>query len=128
MARDVEMHERLVQWGQWITVGDGSGYPTMSVLHKEWQPPAPGLTPTMKVAAPSSARQTHRVISRWSMRMRNTVVLHYGRNLPIGQQAMLLSCSVRAVHARIELSHRLLRSDLSEAKGEFLRIAQRAVH
>lgn len=110
MARDVEMDGRLRAWAQYVTVGDGSGFPTMSVLHSEWQPPPPGVTPTMKVAAPSSARQTHRVIAGWSMRMRNTVALYYCTTLSIEDQAERLECAPRTVHQRVEEAHRLLRA------------------
>jgi hypothetical protein len=114
MARDLAMHQRLLDWGQMVTVGDGSGYPTMSVLHKEWQPPSQGITPSMKTSAPSSARQTHRAIALWSVRMRNTVSVHYCTSLPVAQQAVYLKCNVRTVYARIEESHRMLRTWLTE--------------
>lgn len=121
MARDAEMHLLLVQWAQMVTVGDGSGYPTMSVLHESWQPPSPGQSPTLKVAAPSAARRTHRVIGGWSMRLRNTVILHYCTNMPVAEQALRLDCDERTVYTRIEQAHGLLRDALSgklEMNGE----------
>ena len=45
-ARDERIEARLQRWARWVTVGDGSGFPTMSVLHREWTPPSPGTTPT----------------------------------------------------------------------------------
>lgn len=120
MARDEQMHQRLLEWAQWRKCGDGSGYPTMSVLHEDWSPPAPGLTPTMKVAGSSTARQTHRAMAGWSARMRNTVALYYLTNLPIAEQAERLECAERTVHERIEQAHGLLRQALAEgARGEF---------
>lgn len=107
--RDEAMHVRLVEWAQWRRVGDGSGYPTMSVLHEDWSPPSPGLTPTMKVAARSSARETHRAMAGWSARLRNTVALHYLTNLPVAEQARRLECAERTVYERIELAQRMLR-------------------
>jgi DNA-directed RNA polymerase specialized sigma24 family protein len=112
MARDDAMHLRLVEWAQWRKVGDGSGYPTMSVLHEDWSPPSPGQTPTMKVAAPSSARQTHRAMQGWSGRLRNTVALYYLTNLPIADQAVRLDCAECTIFQRIEQAHALLRDAL----------------
>lgn len=116
MARDEQMHLRLVEWAQWRKVGDGSGYPTMSVLHEDWSPPSPGQTPTMKVAAPSSARQTHRAMASWSGRLRNTVAIHYLTNLPMAEQAARLGCAERTVYERIEQAQAMLREALH---GEF---------
>jgi DNA-directed RNA polymerase specialized sigma24 family protein len=113
--RDEQMHTRLLEWAQWRKVGDGSGYPTMSVLHEDWSPPSPGQTPTMKVSAPSSARVTHRAMVGWSGRLRNTVALYYLTNLPIAEQAARLECAERTVHERIDQAHGLLRAALSTA-------------
>jgi DNA-directed RNA polymerase specialized sigma24 family protein len=115
MARDEAMHQRLQVWAQWLALGDGSGYPTMSVLHEDWSPPSPGLSPSMKVAHPSSARQTHRVMQAWSARLRNTVFLVYVcPSMPVSEWARRLECSESAVHARIENAHLLLRKALDE--------------
>jgi DNA-directed RNA polymerase specialized sigma24 family protein len=114
MARDEQMHQRLLEWAQWRKCGDGSGYPTMSVLHEDWSPPSPGITPTMKVAAPSSARQTHRAIQALSARLRNTVAIHYLTNLPIAEQARRLECAERTVHERIEQAQGLVRRWLAD--------------
>lgn len=113
--RDEQMHQRLLEWAQWRKVGDGSGYPTMSVLHEDWSPPSPGLTPTMKVAAASSARVTHRAIQQTlSARLRNTIAIHYLTNLPIAEQATRLDCAERTVYERIDEVHRLVRAWLAE--------------
>src|SRR5688500_13054004 len=110
MSRDAHIEQRLIAWASWLTTGDGSGYPTMSVLHPEWSPPSPGITPTLKVAAPSTARETHRAIGQLSMRLRNTLLVHYALNLSIESQADRLQCNRSTVHARIEQAHRRLRS------------------
>lgn len=112
MARDEAMHLRLVEWAQWCKVGDGSGYPTMSVLHEDWSPPSPGQTPTMKVAAPSSALETQRAMRGWSVRLLNTVALHYLTNLPVAEQAVRLECAERTVYERIEQAQALLRESI----------------
>lgn len=120
MARDNEIHARLLAWAQYVTVGDGSGYPAMSVLHPEWQPPAPGTTPTMKVSAPSMAAQTHRAIGMLSLRLANTLVVHYVLKLPLAEQAERLECAEPTVYARVEAAHRQLRGLLSgEPQGTF---------
>lgn len=110
MARDAAMHARLQAWAQWVTVGDGSGYPTVSTIHPNWSPPSPGVRPMMKVAAPSSARQTHRAMLQvFSQRLRDTVALYYCTQLPVAEQAQRLGCVPGTVHERIEMAHRLLR-------------------
>lgn len=114
MARDDAMDVRLRAWAQWVSVGDGSGFPTMSVLHPEWQPPSPGMTPTMKVCAPSSASETHKAMASWSARLRNTVTLYYCTNLPVAEQALRLECGERTVQQRIDDAHGLLREWLKE--------------
>lgn len=114
MARDDAMHQRLLEWAAWVTVGDGSGFPVVSVLHESWSPPTPGTTPSMKVSAPSSSRQTHRILATWSLRQRNTVVLYYCTQLPVAEQAARLECDESTVHKRIVVAHRLLRRALDE--------------
>jgi DNA-directed RNA polymerase specialized sigma24 family protein len=107
--RDPEIERRLVLWAQWLTTGDGSGYPGMSVLHPNWTPPGQGVMPTLKVAAPSDARETHRAVGRLSMRLANTLVVHYVMRLPIPDQAARLQCAEKTVYDRVEQAHRLLR-------------------
>lgn len=113
MGKDDRIEALLIEWAQWLTVGDGSGYATMSVLHVDWQPPSPGITPTMKTATPSRARRLHRQIGLMSQRMSNTLVVHYCLRLPIAEQAARLDCSVSAVHARVTLAHRTISRWLS---------------
>lgn len=124
MACDEEMHRRLLEWAQWRKVGDGSGYPTMSVLHEDWSPPSPGLMPTMKVAAASSARSTHRAVRTLSARLRNTVAVHYLTNLPIAEQARRLECAVSTVYERVEQAQALVRVALDAMQKEFRHMEQ----
>jgi DNA-directed RNA polymerase specialized sigma24 family protein len=116
MARDLDIEARLQRWADYVTVGDGSGYPAMSVLHPSWQPPAPGQAPTLKVAPSSDARQTHRAIGMLSQRLANTVAVHYCMRLPVAQQAQRLGCEERTVHQRIEHAHRELRRILLDLR------------
>ena len=108
MARDKGIERRLQDWAQWIKVGDGSGYPATCVLHEHWSPPAAGQTPTMKVGSPSAVRQTHRAVGMLSVRLSNTLVLHYVTNLSVADQAARLGCEPQTIEQRIWKAHRLL--------------------
>lgn len=108
MARDPSIEARLQRWAEYVTVGDGSGYPAMSVLHPQWQPPTPGQTPTLKVSAGSDVRETHRAIGQLSQRLANTVVMHYVIKGPIEEQARRLECAVQTVYMRIDQVHQRL--------------------
>lgn len=112
MARDAAIEARLQRWAQWLNVGDGSGFPVLSVLHPEWQPPSPGITPTMKVGSASDVRATHRAIARLSLRLANTLVVHYCMKLPLPEQARRLDCAESTVLARVDMAH-------SRLAGEF---------
>ena len=115
MARDTRIEARLQRWAAWLSVGDGSGYPVMSVLHPEWQPPSPGITPTMKVSSISDARETHRAISRlMSKRMAHTLVLHYCMNLSTAEKAMRLECTESTVIQRVDQAHRVLAAEFCD--------------
>ena len=104
--RDEAMHVRLVEWAQWRRVGDGSGYPTMSVLHEDWSPPSPGVTPTMKVSTSVSVHVTHRAMASWSGRMRNTILME-GQWFKTKAEAVkeankVLASALRSARARVE--------------------------
>lgn len=105
MARIDWVEQRLQAWASWLTVGDGSGYPAVGVLSPDWSPPSPGTTPTLKVAAPSSARKTHAAVRQLSDRLQATLLLHYVLRPPIAEQAARLGCQPDTVHARIEAVH-----------------------
>jgi DNA-directed RNA polymerase specialized sigma24 family protein len=111
-ARDEAIEARLQRWAQWVTAGDGSGFPAMSVLHPSWQPPSPGTTPTLKVGSNSDAQQTHRALKQLSLRLRNTVVVHYCHKVPLAEQARRLECAESTVTARIGLIHQQVRQAL----------------
>jgi DNA-directed RNA polymerase specialized sigma24 family protein len=114
-ARDEAIEARLQRWAQWVTVGDGSGFPTMSVLHREWTPPSPGTTPTLKVSASSDVRQTHRALEQLSVRLRNTVVVHYCHKVPLAEQARRLECAESTVVQRVAVARRMLLAILAKA-------------
>lgn len=112
MGKDDRIEALLIEWAQWLTVGDGSGYATMSVLHVDWTPPSPGTTPTMKTGKASRSAAVHRAIGRMSQRLANTLVVHYCLRLPLAEQALRLDCGEGTVVARLVYAHRLLRRDL----------------
>ena len=111
MGKDDRIERLLIEWAQWVKVGDGSGFSTMSVLHEDWTPPTPGLTPTMKTSGHSNAHRTHRAIAQLSQRIANTLVVHYVQRpaLSIAQQAERLECADSTVLARVTFAHRELR-------------------
>jgi len=118
MARDAKIAARLQRWAQWVTAGDGNGYAAMCVLHEDWMPPAPGTTPTLKIGTSTDARETHRAIDvirrTHSLRLSNTIVVHYCLKLPVRDQAERLACTERAIELRIERAHNLLAQILAE--------------
>lgn len=109
MALDPLMEARLQRWAQYVTVGDGSGYAAINTLHEDWSPPTPGMTPTLKASPASDVRQTHRAIEQLSLRLRNTVAVHYCLRLPIAQQAERLDCGRSTVYLRVFEAQRQLR-------------------
>lgn len=105
MGRDARIEARLERWAQWVTVGDGSGYPTTNTLHKNWSPPGGGVRSDMKVARPGDARETHEAIRQLSVRLANTLVVHYCMRLPLAEQAARLDCAVSTVESRVVEAH-----------------------
>lgn len=115
MPRDEAMHLLLLDWAQWVMVGDGSGYPSMSVIHPDWSPPSLGITPTMKASAPSSARRINRAMASWSATLRNTVVVVYCiPGMTLAEKAQHLGCAERTVQMRVGMAHQALRLVLGE--------------
>jgi len=109
MARIPHIEARLIRWAAHVTVGDGSGYPVKSVLHPTWQPPTPGMTPTLKVSPQSDAKQTARAILQLPPRLQQTVAVHYlCRHLTLAEQGEALGCQADTVADRIDRAHRLL--------------------
>lgn len=117
MPKIERIEMRLVRWAEYVTVGDGSGYPSKSVLHKSWMPPTQGTSSTLKVSAPTDARQTHRAIGFLSLRLANTVVMHYVLKPPIDEQAERLGCKIPTVYTRVEQAHRQLQQLLCGEDG-----------
>lgn len=108
--KNERVEEALRRWAAAVAGGgDGSGYPTMSVLHKDWSPPAPGQTPTLKVASSShDVMMTHQAIGQLPVRARNTVVVYYCQRLSLAEQGQQLGCQPDTVTKRIDSIHRQL--------------------
>lgn len=127
MARIDWVDRALREWAQHVIAGDGSGYPMKSTLHPQWSIPRAGSTPTLKAACPSTARQTHRAIATLSMRLRNTLIVHYVLSLPTVEQCERLSqieqrgelLCARAVELRIERAHHLLAGVLRNSESRY---------
>lgn len=107
------VHHRLQAWAAWLTGGAaGLGYPTKSVLHHSWMPPAPGQAPTMRTAAGDGgaalARSLHRDILSLSLRLQNTLVVVYLMRAKPAEQVRLLECQASTVRARLTEARRLL--------------------
>lgn len=118
MAKDPKIEALLIEWAQWLKVGDGSGFPIMSVLSADWMPPTPGQSPTMKVSYPNRSRRLHRLIQQLSQRLGNTLIVHYCLQLPIDEQAARLACAASTVHARVDFAHRELRRLILDQDGK----------
>lgn len=112
--RDPVIEDRLIEWGEWMRTGDGSGFSTMSVLHHDWMPPSGGITPTLKLPKSNKVTQVHAAVELLSLRLRNTLVMHYCLRSPLADQALRLECCESTVRARIVQSHYLLRQHLKQ--------------
>jgi DNA-directed RNA polymerase specialized sigma24 family protein len=114
MAKIKAVDDALRRWAAAVAgEGDGSGYPTKSVLHPTWSPPTSGQTPTMKtVRRGGDVELVHAAIGQLSLRERNTVVVHYCKRMPLDEQGTELGCQPKTVLERISTIHRRLVSVL----------------
>jgi len=113
MAKIGWVEDCLLSWAEVVTTGrDGTGFPDMNVLHKDWMPPTPGSTPTMRTGSGRDAKVTHAAIALLSLRVRNTVVVHYCLRLSVAEQGERLGCSKAVLYARLDKAHRLLSKTL----------------
>lgn len=102
-----DVKARLHRWALAVTVGDGSGFPAMSVIHPNWTPPAKGSVPSMKVShGRHDVVATHRSIGRLSRKQQDAICLHYVYRLSLAQQAERAGCAERTVTDRLERAHR----------------------
>ena len=109
MARIPHIEARLNRWAAWRTCGDGSGYPVKNPIHETWQPPSPGMTPTLKVSATTDAKQTEWAIEQLPPKLGATVFVHYlCRHWTPEEQGAAVGCQANTVSDRIDRAHRLL--------------------
>lgn len=110
---DTLMDERLRRWASWVAGGESAGFPRTNVLHASWTPPSPGMTPTLQTGRKAGdAAATHAAVATLSLRLRNTVVLHYCKRLSQAEQAAELGCAPSTVAQRLAQSRRLLWREL----------------
>lgn len=105
------MEVRLQAWASWLRAGrQGEGYPTKSVLHQSWMPPAPGMQPGMRMSTGSDhqERALHRAIQALSVRLQNTLVVVYLMRASVDEQVMRLDCQPSTVRARVAEAKRVL--------------------
>lgn len=106
------LQRRLQAWAAWLTSeGSGVGYPTKSVLHSSWMPPAPGQTPSMMTSGGGSdraERAMHAAILSLSTRLQDTLVVVYVMRAAADEQARQLACQPATVRARVAEARRLL--------------------
>lgn len=122
---DSEIEARLQRWAQAVTVGDGSGYPSMSVIHPNWMPPTKGSTPTIKVSrGGADVQATHQAIGRLSVKQRDAVCLHYAYRLSTAAHAERVGRAERTVRDRLDAARRALAAHWSE--GSFCNMPQTA--
>lgn len=113
-----DIDQALKDWAHWLSCGRrGDGFPRCNVLHQSWLPPTPGSTPTMKVSTfnHEQFRRLHDAIGRLSVRLANTVVVHYCYRLSEAEQCERLKCARATLHhrlatARQQLQHTVWRS------------------
>lgn len=111
---DDVMERRLQAWGAWLAEGGcGDGFPTKSVLHQSWLPPAAGCAPSMKVGQGDAAeRAIHAAVMQMSVRMANTLVITYVYR-QVGQaRAQRLECQESTARARVQEAKRILHQHL----------------
>lgn len=110
------LEARLLAWAAWLTSGGGgAGYPTRSVLHQSWLPPAPGEGgggAPVRHGGVQEAR-LHRIITAaLSVRLQNTLVVVYLMRAKPAEQVQLLGCQASTVRARVGEAKRLLAREL----------------
>jgi DNA-directed RNA polymerase specialized sigma24 family protein len=113
MALDPAMDARLRRWAEELSVGSGAGYPAMSVLHPNWQPPPPGQAPTMKAVSSSDVAETRRALRSMPEKLMEVVIVYYRWRLDLQDKALMLQCQPGTVIVRLGRAHAWLRAWLA---------------
>lgn len=127
MARIDWIEARLLRWAEACTVGDGSGYPMMSVLHEDWSPPGGGVIPSMKVSRATDVMETMRAIDQLSLKLHQAVVVHYCKRGAVERQCEELGCERWTLYARVEAAHAALAELLCSGKCADVRRGDAAI-
>jgi hypothetical protein len=102
----------LMAWGAALKgEAGGSGYPTKSVLHPSWSPPAIGVQGGMQVAAGQALPlgKVHRGVLALPLKLQDTLVVVYVMRESVQARAVLLGCQDSTVRARVlEAKRRLI--------------------
>lgn len=109
-----DVDQALKDWAHWLSCGrNGGGFPRTNVLHQSWLPPTPGSTPTLKVGAADHTlhQRMHRAVARLSVRLANTVVVHYCYRLSEAEQCARLQCARATLHHRLATARAQLQRD-----------------
>ncbi len=114
---------RLHEWAAWLRGGTrGEGYPSVSVLHESWMPPPPGRMPNMRTSTGKGQdarhRETHLAVTLLSVRLANTVVVHYVLREPAARAAEILGCAQSTVWARLVETRRQVQARCSAWTAE----------
>lgn len=117
---DDVIERRLQAWGAWLAEGGcGDGYPSKSVLHESWLPPAAGSVPSIKVGRGDAAeRAVHAAVRLMSVRMANTLVVTYVYRQAGQARALRLECQESTARARVQQAKRLLHQHLQSLSCE----------
>lgn len=104
-----DVEARLQRWALAVTVGDGTGYPSVSVIHPNWMPPTKGSRPIMKVSRDGhDVQATHQSIGQLSVKQRDAICLHYVYRLSTAEHAQRAGCADRTVRERLDAARRCL--------------------
>lgn len=116
--QDDDVEARLHRWAAAVSVGDGAGYPSVSVIHPNWMPPTKGSRPAMVAARRGhDVQATHRSISTLSVKQRDAICLCYIYRLSTARHAERAGCAERTVRDRLDAARRALAAMWSERSG-----------
>lgn len=107
---------RLQAWAAWLTAGGCAvGFPTKSVLHESWLPPAAGQTPSTPSvqAGDANEQRLHGIISAMCVRLQNTLVVVYVMRARPAEQVLWLQCQESTVRARVLEAKRAIAIELN---------------
>lgn len=105
------MERELLAWGAYVAGGrDGNGFPVMSVIHPNWQPPAKGMTPKAPRRAQSYIRERRMdaAVRHLSGKLQDALAVRYVKRMSCAEQARVLGCQPGTLDARVREAKRQL--------------------